>query len=143
VEPLSESQLAFMQALWRRPGSTVAQVKASLEERGRNLAQTTVATVLGRLEKKGLVQHESVGRQYTYRARVSEHEVQSSVLDRVTNGLFGGDASALICQLLDHEDVGPEALAQVRQLIEAKERGDLGAEDESGPSSTGSKGGQR
>jgi predicted transcriptional regulator len=55
VEQISDVQLAFLRALWAQPGSTVTQVKDFLLGEGRELAPTTVATQLGRLEKKGLV----------------------------------------------------------------------------------------
>lgn len=122
MEQLSDVQLAFMRALWSQPESSVSQVKDFLTEEGRDLAPTTVATQLGRLEKKGLVTHEVRGRQYIYRASVSERQVQRSVLERVTEGLFGGDVTALVHQLLDHDEVSPSDLAEVKRLIEAKER---------------------
>jgi BlaI family transcriptional regulator, penicillinase repressor len=79
-----------------------------------------VATQLGRLEKKGLVDHEVEGRQFLYRALVSEEQVRRSVLARVTEGLFGGDVTALVHQLLDHDRVSAADLAEVKRLIEAK-----------------------
>ncbi len=121
MEQLSDVQLAFMRALWFRPGSSVAQVKEFLSEEGRELAQTTVATQLGRLEKKGVIAHEVEGRQFLYRALVSEAEVQRSVLARVTEGLFGGDVTALVHQLLDHDEVSAADLAEVKRLIEIRE----------------------
>jgi BlaI family transcriptional regulator, penicillinase repressor len=120
VEQLSDVQLAFMRALWCRPDSSVAQVKEFLSDEGRELAQTTVATQLGRLEKKGVIAHEVEGRQFLYRALVSEEEVQRSVLTRVTEGLFGGDVTALVHQLLDHDHVSAADLAEVKRLIEAR-----------------------
>ena len=121
MEQLSDVQLAFLRALWARPGSTVTQVKEFLQSESRDLAPTTVATQLGRLEKKGLVQHEVDGRQFHYRARVTEQEVKRSVLARVTDGLFGGDVAALVHQLLDHDKVSADDLAQVKRLIESRE----------------------
>lgn len=120
MEQLSDVQLAFMRALWTRPGSTVTQVKGFLTSQGRKLASTTVSTQLGRLEKKGLVVHEVSGRQFLYRATVSEEQVQRSVLERVTEGLFGGDVTALVHQLLDHQEVSGADLAEVQRLIEAR-----------------------
>jgi BlaI family penicillinase repressor len=121
VEQLSDVQLAFMRALWAQPGATVVQVKEFLTQEGRELAPTTVATQLGRLEKKGLVAHEVVGRQYLYRAEVSEQQVKRSVLERVTEGLFGGDVAALVHQLLEHDDVSADDLAEVKRLIAVRE----------------------
>ena len=122
MEQLSDVQLAFMRALWSQPGSSVAQVKDFLASEGRELAQTTVATQLGRLEKKGVVAHEVEGRQFLYRALFTESEVQRSVLARVTEGLFGGDVTALVHQLLDHDQVSAADLDEVKRLIEAKAR---------------------
>jgi BlaI family penicillinase repressor len=121
VEQLSTVQLAFMRALWAQPGATVVQVKEFLTHEGRELAPTTVATQLGRLEKKGLVAHEVVGRQYLYRAQVSEQQVKRSVLERVTEGLFGGDVAALVHQLLEHDDVSADELAEVKRMITVRE----------------------
>ncbi|WP_157595346.1 BlaI/MecI/CopY family transcriptional regulator [Plesiocystis pacifica] len=123
MEALSDVQLAFMRVLWTQPNASVGQVKRALASEGRPLASTTVATQLGRLEKKGLVTHEVEGRQYRYRATVSEHQVQQSALARLTTGLFGGDVTALVHHLLDHGEVGASELAEVKRLIEAKERG--------------------
>jgi predicted transcriptional regulator len=122
VEQLSDVQLAFMRALWSQPGASVAQVKEFLASEGRELAPTTVATQLGRLEKKGLVAHEVVGRQYIYRASVSEQQVKRSVVARVTEGLFQGDVTALVHQLLDRDDVSADDLAEVKRLIAEHER---------------------
>jgi BlaI family penicillinase repressor len=120
VEQLSDVQLAFMRALWSQPGSSVAQVKEFLAGDGRELAQTTVATQLGRLEKKGLIAHEVDGRQFFYRALVSEEQVRRSVIARVTEGLFGGNVTALVHQLLEHDKVSEADLAEVKRLIEAR-----------------------
>src|SRR5690606_34536085 len=109
-----------MRALWSRPDSSVAQVKEFLADEGRELAQTTVATQLGRLEKKGLIAHEVEGRQFLYRALVSEDQVRRSVLARVTEGLFGGDVTALVHQLLEHDQVSAADLVEVKRLIDAK-----------------------
>lgn len=110
-----------MRALWSRPNSSVAQVKDFLAEEGRELAPTTVSTQLSRLEKKGLITHSVDGRQYLYRSLVSEEQVQRSVLARVTEGLFGGDVTALVHQLLDADEVGADELAEVKRMIEQAE----------------------
>ena len=56
-----------------------------------------------------------------YRAQVTEQEVKRSVLARVTEGLFKGDVTALVHQLLEHDQVSAADLAQVKRLIEARE----------------------
>jgi predicted transcriptional regulator len=83
----------------------------------RELAPTTIATVLSRLEKRGVVGHVSQGRQYLYRPRVSESEVRRSMVSGLTDLLFGGDVAALMSHLLDAGSVRPGDLEKVRSLI--------------------------
>lgn len=120
---LSDAQLAFMEVLWEHGEATVADVQRQLAADGRELATTTVATVLGRLEKRGVVSRRAVGRQYLYRADISRDAVRRTVLSRVTSGLFGGSVSALVGQLLQSERVTPEELDEVRRLIESHREG--------------------
>ncbi|MCA9681186.1 MAG: BlaI/MecI/CopY family transcriptional regulator [Myxococcales bacterium] len=131
MEQLSDVQLAFMRALWTHPGSSVAQVRDFLLDEGRDLAPTTVATQLSRLEKKGLITHDVEGRQFLYHAQVSETQVRRSALARLTEGLFGGNVTALVHQLLDQDDVSAAELAEVKRLIEAREQDFQGHEDPS------------
>jgi predicted transcriptional regulator len=123
---LSDQQLAFLRVLWQLGEAGVTEVQAALVDEGQALAPTTVATVLGRLEKKGLVEHRSQGRQYLYRAVVSEQEVRRSVLTRVTDTLFGGDATALVSQLIDQGEVSPSDLAEVEALLRARSKDNEG-----------------
>jgi len=101
---------------------TVAEVQASLKEKGRKLAPTTVATVLRRLEHKGWIAHREDGRAFLYRAMVSQREASGRLVNRLAGGVFGGDVPALVSQLLDSRGVGKHELEQIKRLIEAKER---------------------
>jgi predicted transcriptional regulator len=118
---LTELQLAVMRVLWARGEATVVEVQEALREE-RPLAMTTVATLLSRLEKRGVVAYRTEGRQYVYRALVTEEEVRGSMLAEVTERLFHGDVASLVSQLLTGAEVSAEDLANVRQLIEARER---------------------
>lgn len=118
---LSDLQLAIVRALWSLGEGTVSEVLAEVMRGGRELAPTTVATVLRRLEKDGWVAHSERGRQFVYRARVSREQATGGVLDRITRAFFGGSTSALVCQLLESEQVSAEDLARMRALIARKE----------------------
>jgi BlaI family penicillinase repressor len=113
---VTELQLAVLRELWSRGEGSVAEVRAALHaERG--LATTTVATLLSRLEKRGLVAHRAEGRKHVYRATVSEPQVRTALLDAVTEGVFGGDVGALVSHLLQARDMRPGDLAVVQQLL--------------------------
>lgn len=121
---LTELQLALMRVLWERREATVVEVQEALELE-RRLAQSTVATLLSRLEKRGVLSHRVEGRQFVYRAVVSEAEVRRSMvreLGVLTRRLFQGDVAALVSHLLTAQDVAPGDLSRVKALIEARER---------------------
>lgn len=116
---LSELQLALMQVIWRRGQATTAEVTEALQGE-RDLAHTTVATLLGRLEKRGLLSARRDGRQLCYRATVSEPQVQRSMVSGLLGRLFGGNPRALLSHLLREEEIGADDLEQMRALLERK-----------------------
>lgn len=118
---LSDLQLAFMRALWRRGEATVGEVREELDSLGRVLKPTTVATVLKRLEARGLVAYRKEGRSFVYRALRTEQEVRRTVVARVKDLIFGGDLAALVASLLDPEAISKDELSQVRDLLAARD----------------------
>ncbi|PYO16780.1 MAG: BlaI family transcriptional regulator [Gemmatimonadetes bacterium] len=117
---LTELQLAILRVLWDRGEATVQDIWEALHaERG--LAQTTVATMLSRLERRGVVTRRAQSRQYRYRAAVTEREVQHSMVGELTERLFDGDVTALVQHLLTGEDVSPGDIAKIRDMIERVE----------------------
>ena len=98
----------------------MAQVHNALQ-RERGLAMTTVATVLSRLEKRGLLKHRSEGRQYMYRAVVTEPEVREQMLSEITDRLFDGDVTELVTHLISEKGISSGDLARVKALIEESE----------------------
>jgi BlaI family penicillinase repressor len=118
---LGDLQLAIMRVLWARGETTVADVHETLEpERG--LALTTIATMLAKMEKKGVVDHRADGRKFIYRPLISEEQVQRSMVADLTSQLFRGNIPALVNHLLAEHDIRPQELAQLRELIDAHER---------------------
>src|SRR5213079_2696791 len=113
---LTELQLAILRVIWDRSEATVQDIWEALHaERG--LAQTTVATMLSRLERRGVVTRRAQSRQYHYRAAVTEREVQHSMVGELTERLFDGDVTALVQHLLNGVDVSPGDLAKIREMI--------------------------
>jgi BlaI family transcriptional regulator, penicillinase repressor len=120
---LTDLQIELMRVLWARGEATVVQVHRDLSA-ARELAQPTVATLLSRLEKKGAIAHRTEGRQFVYRALVSEADVRRTMVGQIADVLFGGDVPELIHQLLSERAVSADDLAEVRRLLAEKERED-------------------
>ena len=90
---LTDLQIAIIRVLWDRGQATVAEICEALREE-RGLAPTTIATLLTRLQKRGVVSHTTRQRQFVYRAEVTESEVQRSMVSDLTERLFD-DSPAL------------------------------------------------
>ena len=113
---LTELQLSILHVLWEFGETTTQGVHAAMAE-SRGLALTTVATLLSRLEKRGILSHRKEGRQYVYRALVTEKEVRHSKVRELTATLFEGDPSALIRHLVRSHEVDRDELERLVRLI--------------------------
>lgn len=113
---LGELQLAIMRVVWQRGEATVAEVQEALRQE-RGLALTTIATMLKRLEIRGVVDHRLEGRQFVYRARVTEDLVKSSMVGQLTSRLFKGDPLALLSHLITEYEIDPGELPRLAKLI--------------------------
>jgi predicted transcriptional regulator len=118
---LGELQHAIMRVLWDRGEATAASVHEALRaERG--LAPTTIATMLRKMENKGVVAHRSEGRQFVYRPTVSEHQVRRSMVGELVERLFGGDPKALVAHLVSERDIDAAEIGELRRRVLAQER---------------------
>ena len=118
---LGELQLAILRVLWSCGEATASDVHAALHaERG--LAPTTIATMLKKMEKRGLVGHREDGRRFIYRPAVTEEAVTRSMVADLTDRLFDGKASELMGHLLAEHDIDRGELAELNRLIAQAER---------------------
>lgn len=118
---LGDLQYAIMRELWHRGEATVADVHEALQE-SRGLALTTIATMLRKLEAKGVATHRVEGRQYVFRATVDEADVSRSMTEQLKQRVFGGDTAAMMSHLLSDHEVDASELDQLKALIAAKQR---------------------
>lgn len=118
---LTPLQLSILRVLWERGEAPVPEVRSALSGE-RALAHNTIATVLTRLEKQGLVTHRTEGRQYVYRALIVESEAKASMVEELTDRVFEGDLALHFAQLLGRADVAPGDLDRIKQMIENRER---------------------
>lgn len=120
IRQLTTLQMDVMQVLWQQSEATVSQVHAALHKE-RQLAMTTVATLLSRLEKYGLLTHRTEGRQYVYRPLVSQSEVRRTQLTDLIDQFFHGNPADLVYHLINEAEVDDKDLARLQVLIESKE----------------------
>ena len=116
-QTLGDLQHAIMAVLWERGEATTADVHQALQEE-RGLALTTIATMLRKMEDKGVVTHRAEGRQFVYRPTVSRAEIRESMVGELVERVFGGDARALVAHLVSEHEIDTRELGELRERLD-------------------------
>ncbi len=114
---LTELQLAILHVLWERGEATSREVREALMP-SRSLALTTVATLLSRLEKKGVLDHRRQGRAHVFRPTVTQSEVRKNMVRELAQNLFGGKPSQLVSHLLLSASLDQDEVRYMRQALD-------------------------
>lgn len=123
-EGLTPLELEIMQVLWETGPVNVQTVQ---QELGRELAYTTVQTMLNVLHRKKKVKRTLKDRAYIYRPTVSRHQVVGQTIGDLIDRLFGGSAESLVMSMVETRHLTPEKLAKLNDMIDqSKEQSDGG-----------------
>jgi predicted transcriptional regulator len=118
---LGDLQLAILKILWERGQASATEVHAALEA-SRGLAPTTVATMLRKMEARGLVAHREEGRRFIYKATLAETDAASSAAVDVLDRLFDSSLAVMVSHLLELRKVDAEELDELARLVAKKRR---------------------
>ncbi len=121
---LGKFELEIMHVIWDRGKATVQEVKDALSEAHPG-AYSTFLTMMRRMEKKGILEHEVAedGRTYIYRPLVNREEASSRILQDVYHWLFRGSSERLldgINTFFLKEGITPEEIQRLKKLIAEK-----------------------
>lgn len=106
-----------MNVLWKKRRATVAEVMGALPRKPA-VAYNTVQTMLRILEEKGYVAHEQEGRAFVYRPVVEQTAARRRALGHLVKSLFEGSPSLLVLNVLKDEQIHPDEIARLKQLID-------------------------
>jgi BlaI family penicillinase repressor len=113
---LGNLQLQIMKLLWTAGPLKVSQVHEALVS-DTGLAYTTIATMLRKMEARGLLSHESQGRSFVYSAAVSDDDVTRSMADDLIDRVFEGSLTEMVSHLLTTREVSAAELRELERLI--------------------------
>jgi BlaI family penicillinase repressor len=121
VHRLGDLQLKIMKSLWQRQSASVADVH---EDLGGNaeLAYTTVATMLRKMEVRGLVGHRQEGRSFIYHPAIGAEEVHKSMADHLVDRLFEGSLASMVSHLLTSREVTRDELDEIEKMVAQRKR---------------------
>jgi predicted transcriptional regulator len=118
---LGDLQLRIMKVLWERGEASVADVHQDLGA-DTGLAYTTVATMLRKMEARGLVTHASEGRRFVYQAAIGPDVVTRSMANDVLERLFEGRLADMLDHLLSTREVSRDELRALERLIRERKK---------------------
>ena len=111
---LGALEAEIMQLVWKHGPATAETLRAQL---GRPLKDSTVRTVLRRLEEKGYVEHEVEGRTFVFRAATPADEVAERGVRGMAAWLYRGSVADLLVGLVDSSRLAPQELERLAERI--------------------------
>ena len=121
VHRLGDLQLKILQILWERSEASVPEIHKALPKKN-ELAYTTVATMLRKMEARGLVKHRVEERKFIYRPTVKEDEVSRNLSTHLIKRLFEGSLADMVSHLLTTEEVSREELDKLEKIIAERKK---------------------
>ena len=118
---LTETELELMNILWKLEQGTVADVMSYLGK-DRQLAYTSVSTILRILEQKRVLETRKEGRGHTYIPVLSKNDYEAKTIKHVVEKVFDGTPVGMVRQLLNSMDLSAEEIKELRKLISGQSR---------------------
>jgi predicted transcriptional regulator len=119
AEGFSRRERQIMDALYGLGRASAAQIHEAMAEPP---SYTAVRTLLTILEKKGHVRHDSDGVRYVYEPVAAREDAGKTAIQTLKRTFFDDSAERLVAALLTQEDIAPDELDRLAQLIDKARR---------------------
>jgi BlaI family penicillinase repressor len=121
--PLTELENEVMQAVWNAGSCPVEAVHAVVSQK-RDLKETSVRTILRRLEKKGYLQHEEQGRAYVYRAAETARSLAARAVRQIIDRFCDGSVEELVSGMVDAKVLSKAEMKKLEKWVRGHRKGD-------------------
>jgi predicted transcriptional regulator len=111
---LGELERSILSVVWRKSELSAEQVR---EELGRPLKDSTIRTVLRRLEDKGYLEHSLENRTFIYRPAESRNRVAGRAVKRIVDWFCEGSVEALLVGMVDSKVLDRAELQRLAERI--------------------------
>lgn len=116
----TELELEILKVVWGCGRCSVREVRDALAARGRELAYTSVMTMMTIMTEKGYLRRSRAGNSYEYRPRVTHEWTAGRMLKDVVERAFDGSAASAMVHLIESGEVDEGELAELRRLLDEK-----------------------
>ena len=124
----TDRELEALKVLWERGEATVRELCDALNERGAELAYTTVLSLLQVMEQKGLASHRRDGKAYVYAASIERASTLGQMAGGFLDRVFDGAVNEYLVHALESRRLSARELDELEAMVasakqQAKERG--------------------
>jgi len=116
---LTKQELQIMKVVWDLGSASVKQVCEAISQK-KPTAYTTILTLMGILEEKGVLVHERSGRAYIYKPLLSRQQATQNHIKDLLERFFDGSPEKLIRNLLENEIMAPEQISSTLSILESR-----------------------
>ncbi len=116
----TELELEILKVVWEQGSASVRAVRDVLAERGRDLAHTSVMTMMGIMTDKGYLNRSRAGNSFVYQPRITHEWTAGRMLKDVVERAFDGSAASAMVHLIESGEVDERELAELRRLLDKK-----------------------
>jgi BlaI family penicillinase repressor len=121
--PMTELENDVMQVVWKSGPCSVEAVH-EIVSRNRDLKETTVRTLLRRLELKGYLSHEAEGRAYLYRAKEPARGLAARAVRQILDRFCGGSLEELVSGMVDANVLSKSELNRLADFVKSRRERD-------------------
>ena len=111
-----------MQTVWDQVRSSVESVH-QVVSRKHNLKETSVRTILRRLEQKGYLLHEAEGRAYIYRAAEPASSLAARAVRQIIDNFCSGSMTELVSGMVEAQVLSKPELDSLEELVRSYKKG--------------------
>src|SRR2546428_11932618 len=119
--PLTDLENAVMRVVWDSEPCSVEAVY-EVVSRSRDLKETTVRTLLRRLEQKGYLRHESEGRAYVYRATEPSRSLAARAVRQIIDRFCQGSVEELVSGMIDAKVLTKDEINRLEEFVRGKRK---------------------
>ena len=118
-KPLTEVELQLMNVVWSLGSCTIKEVQNEINK-NRELAYTSIATIMKILETKGIIKSIKDDKAHIYSSLISKEVYEAQSLEHLAQNLFHNDPSMMVMRLLNDSNISKKDLEAIRKVLDTR-----------------------
>lgn len=120
LTPLGETEMEVLNHVWELGEAPVSEVQKRILDT-REVAYTTIMTVMKNLADKGYLKYRKEGKTYIYSAAIKPEDVRYNLVDRLVDKVFKGSPKDLVMALVKNENLTDKERKEIKKMIDSLE----------------------